>query len=276
MDYVNWNLSSTYRRYREADAIVLSVGKSGRTWLRVMLGKYLALHAGVEFDLDTRPVGMPRVVYDHELWAWRRMNWRRRWMGYHVCPDALLRRKKVVLLYRDPRDVVVSLSFQRNNRSGGSTSVSLKELVRPPHDLVQAIVDVMNTWYRRLAAHEDTFWLSYEALKRDPVAELTHLVTHLGLTPNPKVIEAAVAFAAFDNMKKMEAGGEFQSRILRPGDPGDPDSFKVREGKVGGYRKHFDADDMVVVDRALGGLACFYGYFPSRPDEASADINPQI
>jgi hypothetical protein len=262
--YVNWNLSRGYRRYRAADALVLSVGKSGRTWLRVMLGKYLALHAGVAFDLEAQAEGVPRVIYDHELWAWRRQSLRRRWLGYHICPDSLLRQKKVVLLYRDPRDVAVSLSFQRNKRSRHAKPVTLKALIRPPHDLVWQIVEVMNVWYRRLADHDATLWLGYEAMRRDPEAELSRVVAHLGLDPKPEAIREAVAFAAFDNMKKMEANGQFESRILRPGDSADPASFKVREGKVAGYRKHFDAEDMRLVERAVGGLASFFGYFPGQ------------
>ncbi|MFZ5483792.1 MAG: sulfotransferase domain-containing protein [Pseudomonadota bacterium] len=264
MKYPNWNLTTSQRRYRAADALILSVGKSGRTWLRVMLGKYLALRAGEEFDLDRLPADAPRLVYEHELWSWRQLPFRLRLTGKHLCPDPLLRQKKVVLLYRDPRDVVVSMYFQRSKRSRNASQVPLKALIRPPHDELGAIVEVMNTWYRRLADHPDVLWLNYETMRRDPGGELARLVTHLGLVPAPDLIQAAVDYAAFENMKKMEASGQFASAKLRPGDPNDPQSFKVRAGKVAGYLKHFDAEDLIQVDRVLGGLACFYGYFPGQ------------
>ena len=42
-------------RYRQASALVLSVPKSGRTWFRVMLSKYLSLHFGEELDIGATP-----------------------------------------------------------------------------------------------------------------------------------------------------------------------------------------------------------------------------
>ena len=39
-------------------------------------------------------------------------------------------------------------------------------------------------------------------------------------------------------MKKLEAAGAFDSKILKPGNVTDPESFKVRRGKVGGYREY--------------------------------------
>jgi len=35
---------------------------------------------------------------------------------------------------------------------------------------------------------------------------------------------------------------------VRPGDGGNPDSFKVRRGKVGGYRDYFTPEQIRVID----------------------------
>ena len=61
----------------------------------------------------------------------------------------------------------------------------------------------------------------------------------------PDEIRAAVAFASFENMQKMEAGRTFwSSRRMLPRDPNNPQSFKVRRGKVGGYRDDFTAPEI--------------------------------
>ena len=59
-------------------------------------------------------------------------------------------------------------------------------------------------------------------------------------------------------MQKLEAAGAFDSNILHPGDVRDPESFKVRRGKVGGYREYLSAEDqqfaadaMTELDRAV-------------------------
>ena len=46
-------------------------------------------------------------------------------------------------------------------------------------------------------------------------------------------------------MKKREAtreGMRASGQRVRPGDEGNPDSFKVRRGKIGGYRDYFTPD----------------------------------
>src|SRR5207249_9665213 len=62
-------------------------------------------------------------------------------------------------------------------------------------------------------------------------------------TPDVSIFQAALAFSEFENMKKMEAAGAFDSKILRPGDVRDPESFKVRRGKIGGYREYLSRSE---------------------------------
>jgi len=51
-------------------------------------------------------------------------------------------------------------------------------------------------------------------------------------TPDITIFEEALKFAGFENMQKLEAAGAFDSKILRPGDVRDPESFKVVEAMV--------------------------------------------
>ena len=48
------------------------------------------------------------------------------------------------------------------------------------------------------------------------------------------------AFGSFDNLRKLESEGFFQSGGLTLRNANDPESFKVRRAKVGGYRDYFD------------------------------------
>ena len=58
----------------------------------------------------------------------------------------------------------------------------------------------------------------------------------------------------------MEAAGAFDSKILRPGDVRDPESFKVRRGKVGGYREYLSVEDQEYALAALTKLDPRFGY----------------
>ena len=102
---------------RTADVVILSYPKCGRTWLRIMLGKSLALHYGLgdvnylANDLlagtDSKSLRI-RVSHDDNP-HWKEPARLSRRKGRY-------RRQKVVFLVRDPRDVVVSMYFERSRR----------------------------------------------------------------------------------------------------------------------------------------------------------------
>ena len=56
----------------ESDIYVLSYPKSGRTWLRALIGKYLSRkhnlpeHRILSTEIVTKKSGLPRVSFDHD------------------------------------------------------------------------------------------------------------------------------------------------------------------------------------------------------------------
>lgn len=262
---ITWNLSRRRWRYSRPDVLVLSVGKSGRTWLRVLLNKYLSLRFNTDFSLDDLHAidqRIPSIGYEHEHWSHHALsNWHERLRGKFLVPADILRKKRVIVLYRDPRDVAVSLYFQNQKRSNNRIDCTLEEFVRLQGRGVRGIVTVMNAWRKRLEGHPNCLWVSYEALRRDTASELRRIVDFLGTaTTSPEQVEEAVAFASFDNMQRLEASGGFSRGMLKPGVPGDPSSFKVRSGKVGGYRERFSAEDLRFLDESVAALDPFFGY----------------
>jgi hypothetical protein len=79
-------------------------------------------------------------------------------------------------------------------------------------------------------------------------------------TPDMSIFQEALEFSRFENMQKLEAAGVFDSKILHPGDVRDPESFKVRRGKVGGYREYLSAEDLEYAADALLKLDRRFGY----------------
>ena len=101
---------------RDADWLLLSWGKSGRTWLRVMLSRFyeqhfnLPKHEMLGFDnLHNANSGIPKIFFTHG-------NYLRDYTGRGYDSKVDFRGKKIVLLVRDPRDVAVSQYFQWNFR----------------------------------------------------------------------------------------------------------------------------------------------------------------
>lgn len=268
--YIPWNLTRRRDRFRDADVVVLSLGKSGRTWLRVMLNRALALEFGIPFEpieLDPGASGVPRILYSHELATHLRdASLRDQLVGRSILPRSISDRKRIVLLARDPRDVVISSYFHKKERSK-KTDGSLEEFLRHPRWGIEGLVLILNRWRRRFASHPHSHWLSYEGLQRDPQGELLRLASAIGAPVRPETALAAVEAARFDKMKAAETAGAFEDQRLRPGDPNRPDSFKVRRGRVGGYREDLSPESIAYVDAAVARLDPFYGYGPTAAPE---------
>lgn len=253
-----WRDNLDNARVLAADYVVLSRAKSGRTWLRVMLSRLYQQRFGLpdnvllEYDnFRAHDPAAPVVAFTH---------------GHGL--DALardarrgerLRRMPVVFLYRDPRDVAVSEYFQSMRRAASykrslygveSAESMLEFLLHSPLGL-PAICNHLNHWHRELASWPSVHRLRYEDLRADPEGQLAALCEFLGQPAEADSIADAVAFASFEALKRKERDDFFSNQRLRARDKDDPDSYKVRRGKVGGWRDYFAADEIVRIDEAV-------------------------
>lgn len=279
LDRISWNLTRKADRFREADVIVLSLGKSGRTWLRVMLHQALSRELGIAFDpirLEPGASGAPRIVYSHELATHLRQSpLGSQLVGKAILPSGVARAKRLVVLARDPRDVVVSSYYHKTERSK-KTSIPMAEFVRHPRWGIDGLVRVLNRWRVRFADHPRCHWLRYEDLKLDAAGELVRLFAAIEVPVGPEVIREAVEFARFDRMQAAEATGEHGDMRLRPGDPARPGSFKVRRGQVGGYRDELDPASIAWLDAAVARLDPAYGYGPGAEGGAARRVGRSL
>lgn len=266
-----------YRKLQEADWVLMSWGKSGRTWFRVMLSRFYQVHFGLptehmlEFDnyhrLDPRA---PKVLFSHNNYM---RDYLRRWQSLEH-----FRGKRVVLLARDPRDVAVSQYFQWQYRMlprkkelnfypPHGAGVDIFEFVSNPDCGIPRIVEYFNGWARAIPMMGDNLLvLRYEDMRVDPATALSAAVRFTGSPGTPEEIEAARDYADYENMKKREAtreGMRASGQRVRPGDESNPDSFKVRRGKIGGYRDYFTPEQRAKVDAMVEGrLDPVFGYEP--------------
>src|SRR5436190_19722237 len=109
---MRWNLSSRARELSGGDAILISIPKSGRTWIRTFLNAYFSYKVGRQFALDLTDrgnAGVPGIIYSHDRFEQRTKGnvWDRLRRQY-VIPRRARRRTPVLLLARDPRAAFVS------------------------------------------------------------------------------------------------------------------------------------------------------------------------
>jgi hypothetical protein len=99
-------------------------------------------------------------------------------------------------------------------------------------------------------------------MRSDPGEVLAKILAFTGTDVTPQQVQEAVEFAAYDNMKKMEQDKFFKGSGARvkPGDKDNPQSFKVRKAKVGGYRDYFSDEQCAQLDAMVAQLDPVFGY----------------
>ena len=76
-------------------------------------------------------------------------------------------------------------------------------------------------------------------------------------------VDAAVEYSSYENMKKMEGKEQFRfaGGRMMPRDKDNPNSYKVRRAKVGGYRDYFTDEEVAAIDHKLAEtLAPLFNY----------------
>jgi hypothetical protein len=171
-----------------------------------------------------------------------------------LAPDkSRYRRSRILVMVRDPRDTAVSGYFQTQKRHGIDVG-SMSDFLRDERHGIEKIAVFNLQWLDALASLPHVALVTYEALSADPVAVLAGISAFLGAAPPPETLTAIAEARSFRKMRVLEASGELAMRygaILKPRDPDDPESFKVRRGKVGGFTDYLSEADIAYCDRLL-------------------------
>jgi hypothetical protein len=243
-----------YRR-RRTDAYLVSFPKCGRTWVRMLLARSLQRHFGLPEDADLVELHrlaeldgrVPCVFATHDDDA----QWK---APEHVDRDKQrYRRHRVILLVRDPRDVIVSLYFQKRDRRGAYEG-TLEAFLDEPVGGFDSLLAFYDAWADSLDVPAGVLVVRYEDLHERPAAELRRMLSFVGVEGvADDVVDEAVAYASFDNMRRMEVTGTTGSARLAPGRPGDENSYKTRRGVVGGYRDELSPERIARLDAQMAG-----------------------
>jgi len=252
-----------YRKLRNADCVIVSFGKSGRTWVRVMLSRFYQVRHGLSerhligFDnLHRKNAEIPKIFFTHDNYLKDYTKNRDSKADYYG--------KKVILLVRDPTDVAVSQFFQWKYRMRAGkknlnkypthgSDISIYDFVMDEDAGLPKILGFMNLWAQEESLIKDLMVVKYEDLRADTGVTLKRMLDFIGTPGTEEQISEAVRFSSVENMKKMEQKKTFWlagSRMV-PKDRNNPNSFKVRRAKVGGYRDHFSEEQIAEIQQII-------------------------
>ena len=264
-----------FARFLDADVLIVSM--SGRTWLRTLISHLYHQRYGIpdtqliHYDnFHRQNAEIPKICFMGRVTA----------TGEPSAGDpavSLSPRQKLILLLRDPRDVAVSFYFHLTKRTNAVERLGKgigEEIADMP--IFNFMLDEtlglpmtighMNGWERELGDIARHQVVRYEEFHADPEGTLRRVADFIGGSFTDEEIGEAVSFASFDRLKERERSGFFEGKRLKPGDLADPDSFKVRRGKVGGYRDYFTAEQIARIDELVRSrLSLSFGYHdPAR------------
>jgi hypothetical protein len=278
-----------YREVREADFVIVSPPKCGRTWMRMMLSRFFqtryALPDGELLGYDNyhrMNSAIPRIRFTHDRYINLYTGNRDSKRDFYPKP--------VILLVRDPRDVVVSNYFQWIN----SVNPYKKKLLNIPEHPervpifdyamtrqfgIPRTVDFLNAWAGELDKTRSHLLIRYEDMRREPAEILGKVLAFMGIGATAEEINAVVDWTSFENMQRLERARAFDtgSRRLMTKDPDNPGALKVRRGKVGGYADYFSDAEQQAIDRLIASIDPVYGYRPraiSAPEQPRPEMSP--
>ena len=206
---------------RGIDRFVVSFPKSGRTWLRVLMGAAEGANRGASLEKESAewlrrdaPLLAGRgVLFTHALASSPGE------LAEHLeLFQRYIADRTRVFLVRDPRDTVVSYYFQQVKRRGrqyDDVPEKLADFARHPFWGVDRIIDTLNASQSAFARGPGpALIVSYELLHAQPAESLARVFRFLGAPEISKdAIGRAIEFSRFREHAQM--GGAPRSR--RPG-----------------------------------------------------------
>ncbi|MBE9061354.1 sulfotransferase domain-containing protein [cf. Phormidesmis sp. LEGE 11477] len=257
------------QKHHLADIFVISHPKSGRTWLRVMLQKYLSLVLNEEFDssgdisdLSKKLDKIPYIGLAHDFSSITNHKKRVRYRADNLpTQKGIYKNKKIVLLVRDLRDVMVSYYFDCTQRNKVFTG-TISEFIRNQYFGISKAVNFLNAWQKNKSVPQDFLLIRYEDMRVDTLSQLFRIINFIGSPIDLDTGIAAIEYSDFNNMKRMEREGYFSgNERFSASNPVGEGVRKVRQGKVLGFPKHLNQADIDYLTSYVNdNLSPFFGY----------------
>lgn len=235
----------------QADCFLTSYPKSGRTWFRYVLSHYFGSVAGLADNVDLH--NMFSIVPNFDLDPVRgipgfcladRADVPRIWVSHLEYRGSLFLNRPVVLMIRDPRDVIVSAYFhatRHKHRYDGN----LGDFIGDEEQGIPAMCRYLNSWSRGIARRRHHI-LSYERLSVETEKETAAVLRFLGCHVDKLVLGKAVEAGRFEAMQDRERSEGIPAHDY---DRSDTESLRMRRGQAGGFSDYLDLEMIARVER---------------------------
>lgn len=224
----------------ESKPLLVSHPKSGRTWIRYIF-------ALVQKPLDTNHFGFGSAIQE---------------LGkeFSGLKTSAAENRLCLFMHRNPIDTAISWYFQvtrkdfriLSKRYMQNAALLWFENRLPPRDLisflhhsgygVERVCKFNRYWIDHLSSRESAMTFSYEEMKFSTEKTLQKMFEFSQIENFD--MKYILKQSSFENMSALERSGKASHLRLNRIRDKDPDSAKVRRGKVRGYRDYLDQESI--------------------------------
>lgn len=248
---------SLHKNHVVEDVFLVSYPKSGNTWLRFLIANALKVHYNVEQDVNLfnildiipsiigdgnlRPEGpfgrtdIPRIIKSHSAYN-----------PYYY---------RVILLVRDPRDVMISYYYYLKDRKQIDDKLEISEFIRHTKYGINRWTEHTKSWYYNNyggGGGQIIKIFRYEDFLKDTHLQLSSVMDCFGIKINEKLIDEAIALSSKEKMKDSEKKHRSTNII-------NEKIFFVRKGVASGGQELSDLDIEFIANSATD-IARILGY----------------
>lgn len=242
--------------HRDDDIFLVSFPRSGNTWLSFLIAHAIKIYCRSDREINFFTVRevVPDIHHSRDLDALGPFG--REDLPRIIKSHASYNRyyNRVILLVRDPRDVLPSYYRYLSTRGAFASDMSLSEMIRDAHYGVSAWIRHTESWYCTSLWHGQIVSLfRYEDFIKDAVTELGRLTNLLGIPLDEPDIRLAVELSSKDRMKSSEENHRstaFKNFDRRP--------FVGKATSTGG--KTLTDEDKAYIESSTKHVASIVGY----------------
>ena len=226
--------TASYCSIRKNNIILSLFPKTGSTWIRFFLFNYLNKLEQLNFGegIDEMNHKMPEFGHRSMLNAWH-FKTSPKIIKTHRPFKRIFRKNKIILVIRDPRDLIVSFYHYALAKKEFNFNGTVKDVIYHKEWGLEYFFKQFNSWEKHAG-----LIVKYEDLKANPYNVFTEILNYIKIPLDSIVLRNAIRASDFHAMKKIQANSkDFKNKFQ--------DGFNfARSGQSNQWLDFFDADDI--------------------------------
>lgn len=247
----------------DTDIFIVAYPKSGSTWVRFVIGNYLMYPRLCDFNNYHHVV--PDIHYNPE--EIRHIKFSPVIVKSHFAytPEY----NKVIYIVRDPRDVAVSYYFHCKKFNLIDMNATFEDFIKILLGITSTpntpLINNFGSWNEHVLSwvknkKDNLLVLKYEDIVESPVDGFKKLLSFCNIKIQDDRLNSAIQNSTFKKLRDLEDSNQKTEKIVDILKNSNKQINFIREGKAGGYKKHFTPELEQLFMNKNREAASLFGY----------------